>query len=123
MYRKVLKKVSLDKFMRLIVLFDLPTLTKTDVRNYRKFVKFLTSEGFIRVQYSVYCKLCINNDSINTYKKRLETNSPADGDIRYLAITEKQYLGIKNINNTYSLEEQITNVDRTVIIGGMNENN
>ena len=123
MYRKVLKKVSLDKFMRLIVLFDLPTLTKTDVRNYRKFVKFLTSEGFIRVQYSVYCKLCINNDSIITYKKRLETNSPVDGDIRYLAITEKQYLGIKNINNTYSLEEQITNVDRTVIIGGMNENN
>ena len=86
-----------DNFMRLILFFDLPMVTKTDQRRYRKFIKFLTGDGYIMLQYSVYCKLCINNDSVKTYKKRLEDNSPSEGNIRYLIITENQYQGIKNI--------------------------
>ena len=112
--------MTFDKFMRLILFFDLPMVTKSDQRIYRKFIKYLTSEGYIRIQYSVYCKLCINNDSIKTYKKRLETNAPSKGDLMYLVITENQYLGIKNINNTYSLEENITTTNRTMMIGGLN---
>lgn len=109
-----------DNFMRLILFFDLPMVTKTDQRRYRKFIKFLTGDGYIMLQYSVYCKLCINNDSVKTYKKRLEDNSPSEGDIRYLVITENQYQGIKNINNDFSLEERITTSDRTMMIGGLN---
>ena len=112
-----------NSFMRLIVIFDLPTETKTDQRKYRKFVKFLVNDGFLRIQYSVYCKLCINSDSAKTASKRLMNNSPSDGDVRYLIITETQYQNIVNVNNKYSLQESITTNDRTLLIGGMNDEN
>ncbi len=49
--------------MRLLLFFDLPTKTKQDLREYRSFVKYLKNDGYLRVQYSVYAKLCINKDS------------------------------------------------------------
>ena len=110
-----------DRFMRLVLFFDLPVETKHQQREYRKFVKYLSNEGYIRLQYSVYCKLCINKDSVITASKRVSSNSPKEGNIRYLVITEKQYLNIKNINGVYSLQEQVTTTDRTVMIGGMND--
>lgn len=112
-----------SSFMRLIVIFDLPTETKTDLRNYRKFVKFLINEGFLRIQYSVYGKLCINSDSAKTATKKVTKNAPSKGDIRYLVITETQYQNIVSINNQYSLQEKVTTTDRTLMIGGMNDEN
>ncbi len=43
--------------MRMLVFFDLPTLTKEDKRNYRQFRKLLIKNGFIMLQESVYCKM------------------------------------------------------------------
>lgn len=102
-------------------MFDLPTETKKDLKNYRIFVKKLTNEGYIRIQYSIYSKLCINKDSAITASKKLKRIVPDSGDVRYMIITEQQYQNIVNINETYSLQEQITTCDRTVMIGGMND--
>lgn len=107
--------------MRLVLFFDLPVETKAQQRNYRKFVKFLTSEGYIRIQYSVYSKLCINSDSAETASKKAVNNCPSDGDVRFLVITERQYSKIVNVNNKYSLQENIITTDRVVLIGGMND--
>jgi len=109
-----------NRFMRIIAIFDLPMITNEEKRNYRKFVKYLKNEGYIRVQYSVYSKLCINNNSCITAAKKLINNAPKTGDVRYMVVSENQYLGIVNINNVYSLQEKITTMDRTIIIGGMN---
>lgn len=113
----MLKKI---RFMRIIIMFDLPVETNRQKRIYRKFVKYLQAEGYIRIQYSIYSKLCINADAAQTASKRLMSNSPVDGDIRYLIITERQYQKIENVNNTYSLQERITTIDRTIMIGVMN---
>lgn len=107
--------------MRVVIFFDLPVETKTQQKAYRDFIKYLKSEGYIRVQYSVYAKLCINKDAANTASKRLMMNKPVEGDIRYMIITEKQYQSIVNVNGSYSLQEQITTTDRTLIIGGFND--
>lgn len=112
-----------SRFVRLVLFFDLPQETKTDQRHYRQFVKYLKTEGFIRIQYSVYAKLCINNDSAKTIQKRLKNNVPDNGDIRYLIITERQYQNIVNMNSNYTLQENITTTDRTLIIGGLNSEN
>lgn len=112
-----------NSFMRLIVIFDLPTETKKDLKEYRDFVKFLTKEGYLRIQFSVYSKLCINNDSAKTASKKIMKNSPIKGDVRYLIITETQYKSIVNVNNKYTLQEAITTTDRTLMIGGMNDEN
>lgn len=112
-----------SRFVRLVLFFDLPQETKTDQRHYRQFVKYLKTEGFIRIQYSVYAKLCINNDSAKTIQKGLKNNVPDNGDIRYLIITERQYQNIVNMNSNYTLQENITTTDRTLIIGGLNSEN
>ena len=109
--------------MRLVLFFDLPTETAQQRRAYRTFVKFLTMDGYIRVQYSVYSKLCINSNSAETAAKHVLDEAPSEGDIRYLIITEKQYLKITNVNESYSLQEKITTSDRTIMIGDMNDKN
>lgn len=43
--------------MRILVMFDLPVITDTDRREYRKFRKFLILNGFLMLQESVYCKI------------------------------------------------------------------
>lgn len=109
------------RFMRILLFFDLPTETNKDKKEYKKFVKFLTSEGYLRLQFSVYCKLCINNDAAQTEIKRVKLSSPVEGDIRLMAITENQFQKIININETHSLQESITTTNRTLVIGGMND--
>ncbi len=111
------------RFMRILLFFDLPMESNKDKKEYRKFIKFLTGEGFIRLQYSVYCKLCINNDSAQTEIKRIKLNSPSLGDIRMMSITENQFQKIININETHSLQETINTTNRLIIIGGMNDEN
>lgn len=108
------------RFMRLLLFFDLPVETNSEKREYRKFVKYLCSSGYIRLQYSVYCKLCINSDSANTEIKRIKNNTPCNGDIRILPVTEGQFQKIIDINDSHSLQESITSINRTLVIGGMN---
>lgn len=109
--------------MRLLLFFDLPVDTQIGRKNYKQFIKYLKTEGYIRVQFSVYSKLCINTDSAETASKKVMSNAPTPGDIRFMVITEKQYQRIANVNNTYSLQESITNTNRTIVIGDMNDEN
>ncbi|WP_338141283.1 CRISPR-associated endonuclease Cas2, partial [Staphylococcus simulans] len=51
---------SIMRFLRLFIMFDLPVETSRERREYRKFVKFLLNEGYVRSQYSIYCKLILN---------------------------------------------------------------
>ena len=43
--------------MRMLVFFDLPTMTAEDKKNYRHFRTLLIKNGFIMLQESVYCKM------------------------------------------------------------------
>ena len=109
--------------MRILLFFDLPMETNNDKKEYRKFIKLLTADGFIRLQFSVYCKLCINNDSAQTEIKRLRISSPRNGNICLMSITENQFQKIININETHSLQESIATTSRMIIIEGMNDEN
>ena len=112
-----------NRFMRIILFFDLPITTVAGKREYRRFIKYLESDGFIRIQYSVFFRLCINTDSARTVSKRLMHECPKDGNIRFIIITESQYQSITNVNESYSLQESITTTDRCIVIGGMNDEN
>lgn len=77
--------------MRMILMFDLPTDTTEERKAYRKFRKFLLSEGFIMHQFSVYSKLLLNNSANNAMIDRLQENNPQKGNITLLTVTEKQF--------------------------------
>lgn len=79
------------RFMRVIVMFDLPMISSQEKREYRRFRKFLISNGFIMMQQSVYSKLALNNTVATTIIKNVKQNKPKDGLVQMLTITEKQY--------------------------------
>ena len=83
--------------MRIMVLFDLPTKTVENRKEYLKFRKFLLNEGFIMMQESVYTKLVLNGSSAKLVRDKVKKNAPVDGLVEMLTITEKQFSGIEYI--------------------------
>ena len=77
--------------MRVLVMFDLPTLTSGDLREYRRFRKFLITSGFIMLQESVYCKLVQNSSVASTVTDNVRKNKPPEGLVQVLSVTERQY--------------------------------
>lgn len=106
------------RFMRMLLMFDLPTETEKDRKAYRKFRKFLISEGFIMHQYSVYSKLLLNSTACNLMEARLQENIPDKGDITLLTVTEKQYA--KMVYLSGSKTSKLANTDKRVIVLGEN---
>ena len=84
-----------NRFMRVIVFFDLPTETKEDIRQYTKFRKYLLGQGFIMMQMSVYSKITLNGTASNTVTANLRKNLPKAGTVQTLTITEKQFQNIE----------------------------
>ena len=72
------------RFMRVIVFFDLPTISLEDKREYRNFRKFLLKKGFAMMQESVYSKLALNTTVANGVVSSVKEHKPKDGLCRCL---------------------------------------
>ena len=77
--------------MRVLVFFDLPTLTAEDRKNYREFRKNLLKNGFYMLQESVYCRMVLNQSAENNLRQALRKIKPKDGLVMVLSVTEKQF--------------------------------
>lgn len=80
--------------MRIIVMFDLPTATTEDKREYLHFRTGLIKLGFDMLQYSVYSRITRNNDDARKYINKVKAILPPVGLVRVLQVTEKQYAGM-----------------------------
>lgn len=87
--------MELNRFMRMILFFDLPAVTKSDHREYSKFIKVLKLNGFSIMQESVYTKLALNESVVNLTMKNIKEKLPKNGVISVLTITEKQFNDIE----------------------------
>lgn len=79
------------RYMRVMVFFDLPTLTSENRRNYVQFRKFLLKNGFLMMQESVYCKMALNASVANVIVQAVKKNKPPEGLVQLMTVTEKQY--------------------------------
>ena len=77
-------------FMRLILFFDLPMVLKRDKKIYADFRKYLIKNGYVMIQYSVYCKIFNNRDAAIKHINILNRNIPSKGYIRLMLVTEKK---------------------------------
>ena len=77
--------------MRMLLFFDLPSVTNSDLKKYRKFRKFLIENGFSMLQESAYSKLLLHNTASINMVDKLQKNKPEKGSVCMLIITEKQY--------------------------------
>lgn len=85
------------RFMRIIVFFDLPSVTALEKREYRSFRKFLIKNGFIMMQESVYTKLVFNTTVADAVMSSVRKNKPKEGLVQMLMITEKQFSKVENV--------------------------
>ena len=79
------------RYMRIMVLFDLPVLTEKQRRDYREFRKYLLKAGFFMMQESVYCKLVQNAGVADVVQESIRKNKPGEGLVQILRVTEKQF--------------------------------
>ena len=101
-------------FMRLIVFFDLPVVTKADRHAYSVFRKYLIKQGYLMMQYSIYSKIFNNQEAIENHLKILKRNIPKDGSIRALMVTEKQYSKIVILLGAKSVVEEESSIEAVI---------
>lgn len=99
-----------------MVFFDLPTTTKADVKVYNKFRKYLIKNGYIMLQYSVYCKIFPNREAVVNHVNILKRNVPQNGNIRIMMITEKQFSRMELIVGGKSMQEEIITDESLIIL-------
>lgn len=103
------------RFMRVIVMFDLPVQNKKQMRTYNRFRKSLIEEGFLMLQYSIYIKSVINQDAAKTAVSTVKRMLPSEGHVRALTITEKQYEKMHILLGQESQNIEILGDNRTIL--------
>ncbi len=101
--------------MRMLVFFDLPTITMEDKRNYRQFRKVLIKNGFIMLQESVYCKMMTSPSMENSCRNLIYTNKPPQGLVQLLTVTEKQFVKMDYVVGK-SNSDVIDSEDRLIVL-------
>ncbi|TVV34234.1 CRISPR-associated endonuclease Cas2 [Weissella cibaria] len=104
------------RFMRMILMFDMPMQSPEDKRTYRQFRKYLLSEGFLMHQFSIYSKLLLNDTANKAMLRRLKKNNPKVGNISLLTVTEKQLARMIYLNGEKS--DSVANTDDRIVILG-----
>lgn len=102
--------------MRLLCFFDLPVETAQDLRNYRYFRKELIANGFEMLQFSVYYRTCPNRSFVNKFYKKLQQSNLPAGNVRLLAVTEKQFSEMVLIVGGKTMQEEIVSNNKLVVI-------
>ena len=100
--------------MRILVLFDLPTETSLDLREYRRFRKILLEMGFIMLQESVYTKIALTTTISEQITNRLRHEKLANGLVQILRVTEKQFENMETLVGEY--KSNVIDTDEKVVI-------
>lgn len=100
--------------MRVLIFFDLPTYTLENRRSYSKFRKFLSKNGFMMMQESLYCKLALNSNAVQLIINNVYKNKPEEGVVQLLTVTEKQFSKMEII--TGNVKTDVLNSDERLII-------
>lgn len=103
------------RYMRVIVMFDLPMTTSENIREYTKFRKYLIRSGFLMMQESVYSKLALNMSVADSVLTGLRKNKPPEGLVQVFTMTEKQYQKVEMLVGE-SVSKVLDNDERLVIL-------
>ena len=77
--------------MWVLVLFDLPTVTKKDKKIASAFRKRLLKDGFSMFQFSIYLRFCASRENAEVHINRAKNALPKHGKVGILHITDRQF--------------------------------
>jgi CRISPR-associated protein Cas2 len=81
--------------MWVLAMFDLPMVLPAQRRAYTRFRKDLLEDGFTMMQFSVYQRHCASSESAEVHIQRIGRKLPAEGEVRFLVITDRQFGNIR----------------------------
>ena len=86
------------RLMWMMVLFDLPVLTKQERKDAANFRNFLLDQGFEMCQLSVYMRFCAGKEQSQVYTRRVQSALPPSENVQIIYFTDKQYANIVSFN-------------------------
>lgn len=108
-------KVSYE-IVRLICMFDLPSETAREKKDYRIFRKHLLENGFVMLQFSIYYRSLPNRSSLKKYESILKKRVPSYGNVRLMYVTENQFQDMLLLSGNKNRQEELVGSKRLVII-------
>ncbi len=81
--------------MWVVTFFDLPTESRAQRKEYRRFRERLLRDGYVMLQYSVYARPCATHEQAEKHSDRIEAKLPPEGQVRVLALTSQQFARMK----------------------------
>lgn len=103
-----------SRFMRILVLFDMPVSSSAERKTYIHFRKFLIRNGFVMMQESVYSKIVPNVSVAKAVMNKVRREGTGKGLIQMMMITEKQYAQIELVAG--EKQEEIVESDERLVI-------
>ncbi len=91
--------------MWVFVGFDVPTLTKLDVKRANRFRNDLLDMGFSRFQLSFYTYYVPSKQRAETLAKQVELKVPPNGKVSIFFITDRQF----GMTRTFFAGQQVEN--------------
>lgn len=91
----MLTRFSAYRIMWVLVLFDLPTVTKKEKKIASVFRKTLLKDGFTMFQFSMYIRHCPSRENAWVHINRIKKELPENGHVGILCITDKQFGAIE----------------------------
>jgi len=79
------------RIMWVLVLYDLPTETKTNMKDASLFRKRLLDDGFSLFQFSIYVRHCPSRENAEVHINRVKSMLPKAGKVAIICITDKQF--------------------------------
>jgi len=79
------------RVMWIMVLFDMPTQTAVERKQYSKFRKSLLKDGFGMLQYSIYIRHCMSREYAQKHMRRIRAYLPRKGEIVLFTLTDRQF--------------------------------
>ncbi len=83
------------RIMWVLVLYDLPTETKANMRDANLFRKRLIDDGFSLFQFSMYVRHCPSRENAEVHIKRVTGMLPKAAKLAIMNITDKQFGNIE----------------------------
>lgn len=94
------------RHMWIVLFFDLPVGTPAQRKAATQFRNHLLKDGYLMLQYSVYARCCNGQEALEKHLARLHPHLPAEGSVRALQVTDKQYARMKILLGNLIPEER-----------------
>ena len=84
-------RLNAYRIMWVLVLYDLPTDTKANMKAANRFRKDLLDDGFSLFQFSMYVRHCPSRENAEVHIRRVKAMLPKYGKVAIMCITDKQF--------------------------------